>query len=288
MSLTEAELERQRRSNVNALRYSEAFENHRRHLTEVVAPGPRSESAATGSLCVLGAGNACDLDLERLSWSHGAIHLVDIDREALERAYSRQSPRVRSQLVLHAPVDLSGVLGRLARWRSLQVSAEELLHTPELASASLASKIGTRFDVVLSACLLSQMHLSVRQALGEGHPLFEAVAYTLTLVHLRTLSRLAHPGGRVVLATDVATEAMAPLRALPAGTDLGLLLDQLIDDGHVFGVVNPRALEQIAADDPHLARELASPRIRDTWLWHNGPERIFLVCALELERTAAS
>jgi hypothetical protein len=128
------------------------------------------------------------------------------------------------------------------------------------------------------------MQLSVRHALGENHPLFGAVSYTLTLVHLRTLARLAQPGGRVVLATDVATESMAPLSALPRGADLRALLEQLIEEGNVFDVVNPRVLDQIAADDPCLARELARPRVADPWLWHNGSQRIFLVCALEFER----
>jgi hypothetical protein len=92
------------------------------------------------------------------------------------------------------------------------------------------------------------------------------------------------PGGSILLATDVASEAMAPLRSVAADADLRLLLDRLVDAGDVFSSVNPRALTTIIADDPQLSQQLSRPRIGDPWLWQNGNERIFLVCALELER----
>lgn len=290
MSLARIELERQQRSNLNAAQHIARFENHRRHLTALLArdraPASLAQAPEPATLCVLGAGNAGDLELEPLSERYEAIHLVDIDQSALVRAHARQSPRTREHLVLHDPVDLSGMLQHLERWRLMEVSVEELLRQPTVASDAIAARLGQHFDVVVSACVLSQMHLALRRALGEDHPLFGALGYTLTLTHLRALARLTRPGGRIVLATDVATERMAPLHELDVGADLRALLEQLIREGNVFNAVNPRALAEIAADDPYLTLELSPPEVTDAWLWHNGEQQIFLVCALELERRA--
>jgi hypothetical protein len=168
----------------------------------------------------------------------------------------------------------------------MQVTPEELLGHPELTSARILTKLGGAFDTVLSACVLSQMQLAVRHALSDSHPLFAAVSYTVTLTHLRTLARLAQPGGRAVLASDVATEKMAPLEGMDDKTDLRQLLAQLISSGDVFNVVNPDAIVSIAKDDPSLTQELSVAGLADVWLWHNGPQRIFLVYALELSRVA--
>src|SRR5688572_31213165 len=81
------------------------------------------QQPAGGSLCVLGAGKCDDLDLPRLADRFAAIHLVDIDGEAMERARDRQPARVRDAIVLHGDIDVSGLL-----------RSEE--HTSELQSQS--------------------------------------------------------------------------------------------------------------------------------------------------------
>lgn len=290
MTLLRLELDRQRRSNLNAARYLAEFESHRRQLTELLARDravpAHARAFEPATLCVLGAGNAADLDLEQLSERYEAIHLVDIDRSALARAHARQSPRTQQHLVLHDPIDLSGMLERLERWRLMDISAEELLRQPASAAAAIATRLGQHYDTVASTCILSQMHLAVRRALGEDHPLFSALTYTLTLTHLRTLAHLTRPGGRIVLATDVATERMAPLRELADDADCKSLLDQLLREGNVFNAVNPEALAEIVADDPYLSLELSAPEVTEAWLWRNGEEQKYLVCAVEMERKA--
>lgn len=288
-STSEREIERQKRSNSNAAHQHEAFAGHRRRLTELVMA--RSEAGARAAagprLCVLGAGNCGDLDLERLASRYRSIHLVDIDADALERARERQSASTRAVLVPVAPLDLSGLLEPLERWQKRQVTPEELLAHPEGAALAIARALGGPFDVVVSACLLSQLHLTVRNLLTETHPLFQAVSYTLNLTHLRTLSRLAKPGeGVALLVSDVATEQMAPLSGSREPRDCRLLLDQLLQIGAVFDAVRPDVLVGIACDDPSLVRELGLSSIADAWVWRNGPRRAFLVYALELPRLA--
>lgn len=283
----EREIERQKRSNANALRLHEDFANHRRHLTELLLARAPVTPAPAGSgprLCVLGAGNCGDLDLEHLASRYRSIHLVDVDEEAVSRAVARQTVSTRATLRAQAPVELSGLLGLLDRWREMRVTPDEVLAHPGLASTRIARRLGGPFDVVLSACVLSQMHLSVRNILSERHPLFQAASYTLTLTHLRTLARLVEPGGVGLLASDVATDEMAPLHRAAPCTNFRALLAEQVASGAVFHAVHPEIIQGVAKDDPSLARELGPTRLADAWAWHNGPRRTFLVYALELPR----
>jgi hypothetical protein len=284
--LGDREIEGQKRSNSNAAGFHEAYGPHRRHLTELVmASAPAAlPSHEAPRLCVLGAGNCGDLDLERLATRYGSIHLIDVDEQAIARAVARQAPSTRATLVTPAPIDLSGLLASLERWRDVLVTPAEVLAHPERASALIASRLDGPFDVVLSACVLSQMHFSVRNALSETHRLFPAANYTLTLTHLRTLARLAKPGGRALLVSDIATEQMAPLHAADERTDFRALLASQLRSGAVFDAVRPDTIASVARDDPSLARELGPAQIADVWPWHNGPRRVFLVYALELPR----
>jgi len=284
------ELERQRRSNANSLQYAREFAGHRQQLTELLvresAGRAGSQSASGGRLCVLGAGNCLDLDLERLAGCYAAIHLVDVDEQALVRARDRQSLSTRERLVLHGGSDLSGLLGRLERWERAELAPDELLSHPERTAASLAGELGGPFEVVASTCVLTQMQLALRRALSERHPCFEAAAFTLTLTHLRSLARLTQPGGLCLLVTDLATDQMAPLRAAGSDSDLRHLLAELLRSGDVFNVVHPQLIVDIVADDPSLREQLSVLGVADPWLWHNGPQRIFLVCALAFQRSA--
>jgi len=282
---SEREIASQKRSNSNAVHQHAAYAGHRRHLTELLMARPEAaEAAESPRLCVLGAGNCGDLDLERLASRYRSIHLVDIDAEALERARERQSASTRAVLVPVAPLDLSGLLDPLERWKQLQSTLDEVLAHPERLAANIAHRLGGPFEVVVSACVLSQMHLSVRNVLGDTHRLFQAAGYTLNVTHLRTLSLLARPGGVALLVSDVATEQMAPLSASSERRDYLALLEHQLRIGAVFDAVRPDTMVGIACDDPALVREIGLTRLMDAWVWQNGPRRAFLVYALELPR----
>ena len=61
----------------------DAYAHHRRMVMSHV---PRRG----GAICIFGAGNCADIDLEQLGAAFQSIHLVDIDGDALERARARQ------------------------------------------------------------------------------------------------------------------------------------------------------------------------------------------------------
>lgn len=266
-------------ANLSALPYFESFDEHRRRLTALtMAAAPPGDQ---GALCVLGAGNCFDLDLAALAERYAAVHLVDIDARALERTFERQDRGTQARLVLHGEVDLSGLLDRIDRWSRFQVTPEELMgHAPATAKR-LSEQLGGPFDVVLSACMLSQMQLSVLNVLTDRHRLFEAVRWTLNLSHFRTLAALTRASGLALFATDVSSDR---LHALAAEVDCRALLDELSSAGKVFDFADPKRLAALFRDDPVLREAFPPFAVKDAWRWSNGPETTFLVYSSELRR----
>jgi hypothetical protein len=258
-----------------------SFASHRARVSELCERGTEPDGEL--SLCVLGAGNANDLDLEQLARRYRSIHLVDLDADALAAAVARESPTTQSRLVCHAPLDISGLLGRLERWRRLECTAEELARRPSEVSAELTAKLGV-FDVVVSACLLTQMQRAVVTVLGDDHRLFEAARFTLTLSHLRTLAALTKPGGRLLLVSDLSATDIAPSIRTTPDADLPALVATLVARGQVFQVAQPELLRRMAREDPLLATQIAVSPECETWRWQNGSAQTFLVYALEAKR----
>jgi hypothetical protein len=286
MSHADEEIRKQVTSNLNALPHFEAFSELRNRLTALLAARAAPEGGSR--LCVLGAGNCYDVDLERLTSLYREVHLVDIDVAAIDRAWERQSATVRARLVRHPPQDLSGVIARLQRWRELDVTTEELMSHAGAAAVEIASALPGRFETVVSTCLLSQLQLAVVNVLSPAHPLFDAVRQVVNVTHLRTLAALAAPDkGRALLVSDVSSNVITPLGPFEPGADLRSLLVELMREGKVIHVLRPDVIEQVVAGDPALSVLVTASPVLDAWLWQNGPERTFLVYALELARRAS-
>jgi len=273
-------IEEQRLSNESAVPYLDTFAQHRQRLTAAVSTRPRAESSAR--LCVLGAGNAYDLDLSLLAGLFCEIHLVDIDDAALARAYARQDAATQARLFLHAPIDLSGLFDRIEAWREFRVTPEELARYPEDASNRIVASLPGPFDVVVSACVLTQMQLSMLSALSASHRLFEAARQLLNVMHLRTVAKLLVPQGRAILASDLSSNLLFPLS--PGATDLKAVLMDVLAAGKFFYAAHPDLLTWTSREDPVLRRLALLSSPFDVWLWKNGTERTYLVYALELER----
>jgi hypothetical protein len=275
-------IEEQREANQSTLGWFAEYREHRERLTRLVLDGV---PAASGQrLCVLGAGNAHDLDLTELAAHFSEIHLVDIDADAIAGAKARQNPEVAGRIVLAAPVDLSGFLGKLEAWGRMEVTEAELLAHPSLTAKNLAARLGT-FDVVVSACVITQMQLSVLTALGDAHQLFDALRHTLALTHLHSLFELTKPGGRGLLVTDVlSNQNYRYLDRLTNEANLMQVLTDVVAAERVIYVARPGLFHLLARQDPILARaSRLSPPIA-AWLWRNGPEARFLVYAMDLRK----
>jgi hypothetical protein len=281
MSRVEEQFEDQRASNQSGLPHFEAFRGHRQALTRVLteaAPG------RGGRLCVLGAGNAYDLELEQLLAHYAEVHLVDIDAVAVARARERVPEGLRARLLAHAPLDLSGMFQDIERWGRMQVTPDELMNAPAAGAKRIAAALPGPFDVVASTCLLTQLQLELLQLLGDTHQLFVALREFLTLTHLRTLAALTKPGGRALLVTDLCESAVFPPGRPRNEADLAPLMSELVDKGYVIHSSHPGLIGATLDDDPVLKRCFSDAQLNPPWLWQNGPERRFLVYALTLPR----
>lgn len=281
MSRVDQQFEDQRASNASGLPHFEDFRSHRERLTQLLLEG---EPGAGERLCVLGAGNAFDLELEGLLGRFAEVHLVDIDAAALERARERVPNGPRSRLLAHAPVDLSGLFEHLERWGNLDITPQELVVAPANGAKRIAAALPGPFDVVASTCLLTQLQLALLQVLGDAHPLFVAVREFLTLTHLRTLAALTKSGGRALLITDLCDTSTVPPNRLRDDAELQTLMDEMVATGRVIYAAHPGPLRLALDDDPVLERAFAPPQLCRPWLWQNGPQRRFLVYALSLRR----
>jgi hypothetical protein len=275
-------IEEQQLSNQSAVPYFDTFAQHRERLTAAVSA--RHRPGSSERLCVLGAGNAYDLDLPRLATLFREIHLVDIDEDALARAYARQDAATQARLFLHAPIDLSGLFDRIEAWRGFRVTPDELAAYPDAASDRIVKSLPAPFDVVVSACVLTQMQLSMLSVLSASHSLFEAARQLLNLMHLRTVAKLLVPHGRAILASDLSSNLLFPLS--PEATDLKAVLIDVLCAGKFFYAAHPDLLLWASQEDPVLRRLARVSPPLDVWLWQNGTERTFLVYALEIERIA--
>jgi hypothetical protein len=274
------QIDAQKGSNRSALPHFDTFSGHREHLTALalrgVTPGAR--------LCVLGAGNCHDLDLAKLTEAYGEVHLVDVDEAALAAAWARQKGRVRRKIFRHAPLDLSGLVDHLDRWADGRVDPAEIMDHPIRVCDAIMARLPGPFDVVLSACLLTQVQWAVLNVLSDTHPLFEAVREISSLTHLRLLAALTAPGGRALLATDIVSNVDRALENRVEGRDLRDVLAEIVAGGEAIYVADPRHLAWLTTVDPMLARSTTMSPPLDAWLWQNGPRRVFLVYAVELAR----
>lgn len=271
------EIKQQKNANKASLKYFNYFEDHRRRQTDfVLANNPQG-----GRICILGAGNCFDVDLTRLCEVFAEVHLVDIDRDALDGAKKRLSASLAKKVFLHGSVDISGANKILEDWRNLDVTPEALLEFPALATLETTARLPADFDCVVSSCVISQILLTCTRVLGEQHPLLHACLITLLVTHLRLLIALAKPMGRALWITDVTSNEIAPLqRQIMSDEDGAAWLQALTSGNQIFTFLDPMLIADLAQQDPYLSATANIDGPLKTWLWQNGPQRKFLVYAL--------
>ena len=231
------------------------------------------------SLCVLGAGNSNDLDLRLLCSAFGRVHLVDLDREALEQGALQQQAMPNSGLCLHGNMDISGVLDRIAGWQSGTNVDEQI----ELLRSPPAPIIPAPFDVVASTGLLTQLLDSVVLALGPDHPrLFDAIS-AVRQRHLRLLIEILAPAGTAVLVTEIVSSDTFPQLPKLRESELPQAIAQEIARQNFFTGVNPAVLKSLFETDSVLAPLVERVEVSLPWRWQ-FTERIYAVCALVIKR----
>jgi hypothetical protein len=235
-----------------------------------------SAPAAGGSLCVLGAGNCNDLDLGSLHSRFGEIHLVDLDRAALEAAVARQQVPDVSWIRLHAPHDLTGVIDELTHGSSADALKERI-------RAFRLPLQGSPFDVVLSAGMLSQMFQSFADARLRADETVGLVVEARRQ-HFQLLLDLTRAGGACVLVTDVVSTATAPDLAALREDQLEARLGELIEARNFFTGTNPTAIWNLLAQDLELVARIEHRTFHAPWIWSITKSHAFLTCALTLRK----
>jgi hypothetical protein len=254
------------------------YAGHRQHFTDaILSSSPRS----SGRLCLLGAGRCNDVDLERLAAAFAEIHLVDIDPSAVGAAVARQPPAVRSKLRVHARVDLSGVLGRLRKWKRRPPRAEHVATMAAAASRDVLSRLPGPFDTVASACVLTQMAFAVRDELGETHPMVEIVRSSIVSAHLGTLTGLTAAGGTALLVSDLSSSTLFPMEGIASRPDLRDAMDEIVASGRYYHSANPALIGRLMLA---FERDFDGPVLLEPWLWSGRFDRTYFVYALRLRR----
>lgn len=277
----------------------EASAGHRALVTECIlslAPKP------PGRLCLLGAGNANDLDLPRLLAAFGEVHLVDLDSEALQRGVARQVPASeRGKLRLHGAVDVTGVGEALdAVGDRSSAELERLVDRAleaEPVSLSVSERAGVRdvertsirylppgpFEVVASVGILSQLIDIVVRAVPRTNRCFMPLLLSVRTGHLRLMARLTAPGGHGLLITDFVSSETVPELATVDSAELPALAARLANQRNFFHGLNPLVLPTLLDGDPILRELVASRAHRGYWLW-NQQSRVYAVLAIEFTR----
>ncbi|HEX3697910.1 MAG TPA: hypothetical protein VH374_21230 [Polyangia bacterium] len=258
------------------------FRSHRQRVTaEILALAPGDNDASGGRLCLLGAGNANDLDLQALAARFDEIHLVDIDPGALSRATGRQSPAVRARLRSHAPVDLSGLYHQLER-RSRLPSTDEMVAA---GTAAVMRQLPSEFDVVASCCVLSQMSWALERLASTDGTRESTLEKALLRIHLRAILRMIRPTGAALLVSDLTSSQFYPsLGELSPGEDLRALTQRLAAQRVAFTVCNPELVRQTLRHDAELAETCLPPTMGDPWLWTAPKALTYLVYPFVLRR----
>jgi hypothetical protein len=259
----------------------ERFASHRSHVTELL------RAAGGESLAILGAGNCNDVDLKLLGQQFREIHLVDIDRAALERARQWQVPGITSSLVTHAPVDLSGCLEVLPRYRNEVPDLAELAQWSKNAASRAFGAVTMTFDTVASVCMLSQLMHSCAVGLGLDHPCLQVIACATAVAHLRSLVKMVRPGGTAILITDVVSSGTFPFEEeLAKGADPVDLLAQVDKLDASLSGTGPTFTLEIMSADSEIGPVLEPARLVSPWAWRFNDDIVYLVYAVVAKRKA--
>jgi hypothetical protein len=245
---------------------------HRARIERLIIPQSRG-----GRICILGAGNCNDLDLNWLVQAYAQVHLVDIDPSALDRAVRRQGVPA-DRITFHAPIDLTGVADRSRGWAGRNVTESEIDQAVRAASADLPAIGGGGFDVALSPCVLSQLLCGVRDLLGKRHPGWPRLKEAIRARHLRTMVAMLKSGGRGVMVVDLASSKRVPGLERAREPEAAKIMEMCVRDGKCFHGLQPREL--IAG--MRASGAVGPVAVSAPWLWHLGLAKAFLCYGLTM------
>jgi hypothetical protein len=211
-------LDEHRRRNFTTRDRWDAVASHRERIMGLVEgarelvskdpePGQTASSQAIDSrrahsICILGPGNANDIDLKQIARNFGSVMLVDLDEAAVARAISGLDASVLSPVKRCCPVDLTGVLPTLESWRRSGRPTDLEISAVKRTAMKAPRPNAGMFDVAVSTCILTQLIDAVYMSLPTGDPRSVELLTAVRDRHLDMILELLNPGGVGLLVTD--------------------------------------------------------------------------------------
>ena len=269
-------LEKQRVKNLDTLGNWDLFADHRQHIKRLIQS---QENVGNKRICILGAGNCNDLDLEYLAHSFKEIHLVDIDKGALINGVWKQRVNHFPNIYIHGDIDLSGIYSYLEEWRYQRPDHKTITDCIRKANRFDGLRFDQNFDVVVSTCLLTQLMQSIITTRIDWKNELKLI-FAIRNRHLRLLVQLLSDNGRCIFVTDLVSSDTVPILSSVNESNLFDLMLDLISNHNFFTGVNPFIIEQILREDPRIETlEFIYP-----WLWRISSSRIYVVYAFTMTK----
>ncbi|HEX5102502.1 MAG TPA: hypothetical protein VFV87_01745, partial [Pirellulaceae bacterium] len=253
-------LAEQTRRNLAVRGQWQAFESHRQRVTALLAEVAGQHRRS--NLCLLGAGNCNDVNLQELIDCYEALHLVDCDGDALARGIERQGLGRRPSLTMLGEIDLLGLADCPPSATSAELAAAALNHQPLQNFKPV--------EVVASLCVLSQLLEAAASrcpSRSASHlELLQAVRYR----HLRLLVELLRPGGCGLLITDLVSSVSARDLDVVGDEQLPALVSRWVSEHNFFTGLNPAVVLASLQDDPWMAAHVKNVQPLGPWKWDLG------------------
>jgi hypothetical protein len=240
---------------------------HRAQVTRLIS---EARGPAAQTLCVLGAGNANDIDLVQLAAEFDRISLVDLDSTALERACERLTPDARAKIDLQNGIDLTGILPTLSAWPADTPPSLTELTTAINAARNSPAPLSGQFDVVASTCVLTQLIDSVCMAVKTDSAERNELILAVRNRHLQLMVELLAPNGAGVLVTDFVATETAPELAFIADSAVPAAAIEWINRRNFFTGANPYAISgQLQNQNP-----VGNIQVSPAWRWDIGAKQL--------------
>ena len=233
------------------------------------------------TISIIGAGNCQDIDLNVLAELFTEIRLIDIDAAALHLVVSKCPTGVASRIRICAPIDIAApLLSDAALMKSHAESRTAFLTALETPSTSDQIPVS---DVVVSACILSQLIDTASQIVLPKAPEFLSLIQAVRRVHVARLLELTVVGGRALLITDLVSSDTVPALNQTPPAELPGLMFQCLRTGNFFSGLSPAVMQHDLQTIPIFVERCASFQILPPWSWQLGP-RSFAVYAVDMLR----
>lgn len=256
------------------------FGEHRAHLTGIIRA---LCGEGVDRLAILGAGNCNDIELYGLLECARIIDLADLDGDAIKTGVEKQSLAGCRRIAARGGIDVTGA-AHCFSWSKKTPTDKDINRYQKKLRGLPPFKIAGGYDVVISACLLSQLISAVVDVLGPAHPrLFELIK-ALRDQHLQLLVSLLRKRGRGLLVSDfVSSDSCPALLETSDGTLQSLALDALRERNFFTGT-NPLAVSKRL--HAIASKSLDDVRLLRPWKWQISQKRVYVVYALTFTRRA--